>query len=137
MKIDKQWILDNRLWIELGGVVMAVLILFAYLSWPGPKPPDIARIINEATIAAKKPLLEQIETQKIQNAEAKAKVAISEGKYKVLVGKYNDLQKEKINVKPAQTDKEMVARYSALGFTPVPPNWTGGGIICFPTGYSK
>ena len=106
-----------------GLLVIVVLVgaLVIYASWPKlPKPIDTQQILNEALETMKKPLLAEIEAQKKQVADYKSRLVVSEAKYKVLTQKYNDLQKEKENVKPPETNAELRDRFTALGYSPLP-----------------
>jgi len=106
--------------VAILGAIVLVLILVVYMSWPKlPKQVDTQQILNDALAIAKKPLLAEIENQKKKVADYKSRLYVSDAKYKTLVQKYTELQKEKENVKPPTTDAELRDRFIALGFVPL------------------
>ena len=122
---------DNRFFFLVVLPIIAV-ILTIWIFWPKPNPlVDVAKLIEEAKKQVQQQYQQQINGKDTQLKNLKNQLAVSESKYIVLVNKYANLQKEKENVKPAQSNKELVDRFTALGFAPVSSDSTGRGVICF------
>jgi hypothetical protein len=113
-----QYEVDNK-WLMIGGAVLVVIIVLIILIWPTNKPSDTQQILNAALVTAQAPLLAQIEVQKQQVADYKNQLIISDGKYQFIIQKYNVLQREKENVKPPSTNKELRDRFTALNYVPL------------------
>ena len=100
-------------------LAVAAAILLMYLSWPNPKPANVQQIINDTKKEMEVQYVKQIAEKDTALKDLKSRIVVSEGKYKVLVQKYIDLQKEKENVKPPQTSAELRDRFTALGYPPL------------------
>lgn len=139
MKVLSEWWEQNQIKVYtiIGTIVFAMLIFFVLSIRNCTKPVDTVTLIEEAKKEAQKPLLEIIAKKEAEVKDYKSRLVVSENKYKILVQKYADLQKEKEDVKPAQNDAEMVARFIAHGFAPMAICQCGPGTICFDTGYGK
>jgi hypothetical protein len=112
--------MTNKRW-GLLAVFVLVVALAIYASWPPTtKPADATAAINAAVEAAKKPLLAQLKEKDAELTDYKSRLDVSEGKYSTLSAKYIKLQKEKIDVKPPVTNIELRARFTALGYPPLP-----------------
>ncbi len=120
MQINKQWIIDNKFLVGIGTILLIGIIAIIYLSWPSPKPIDTQQIINNAKIELEKQYVNQLKEKDMQIFDGKSRLVISESKYKTLVNRYNDLQKEKVNVAPPKTNQELRDRFTALGYPPLP-----------------
>ncbi len=120
MQINKQWIIDNKFLVGIGTILLIGIIAIIYLSWPSPKPIDTQQIINNAKIELEKQYVNQLKEKDMQIFDGKSRLVISESKYKTLVNRYNDLQKEKVNVAPPNTNQELRDRFTALGYPPLP-----------------
>ncbi len=110
----------NQKWIYVGGLTIVAIIILIFLSWPSPKPIDTQAIINNAKVELEKQYAIQLKDKDVQIQDARSRLTVSEGRYSGLVQKYADLQKEKVNVKPPTTDKELRDRFTALGYVPLP-----------------
>lgn len=110
----------DQKWVYLGGIVIVAIILLVFLSWPSLKPIDTQAIINNTKIELEKQYTAQLKDKDAQIQDAKSRLTVSEGRYSGLVQKLADLQKEKVNVKPPTTNKELRDRFIALGFVPLP-----------------
>jgi hypothetical protein len=111
--------MTNKRWALAGAFVVA-LALLVYTSWPNPKPVDTTAAINAAKVALEKQYTAQIKEKDVQIEDYKSRLTVSEGKYGTLVQKYIKLQKEKTDVKPPVTNAELRARFTALGYPPLP-----------------
>ena len=129
--------MTNQRW-ALGAILILAIAGLIYASWPKPgKPVDVQKIINDTKAEMTKMYEEQLKEKQVAIDDYVSRLKVSEAKTKVWQKKYDDLQKEKINVKPPTTDKELRDRFTALGFAPAPAGKCGPGYICFSTGYSK
>jgi len=103
-------------------LVIGLLVLIMLYLWlqPGVKPDNSQQIINDLKATMEKQYAGQLKEKEVQITDYKNRLVVSEGKYKVLVKRYNDLQKEKENVKPPTTNAELRDRFTALGYPPLP-----------------
>jgi hypothetical protein len=107
-------------WIGIGAVVLTAILVIVYLSIPScSKPVTPAAVINQAQAQMTAQFTAQIKEKDTLILDYKNKLVVSQGKYTALVQRYNDLQKEKINVKPPQTNAELRNRFIALGYPPL------------------
>jgi hypothetical protein len=111
--------IDNK-WIAIGGAVLFAIIVIVYLSIPKTPTGNTAQILDNAAEEIKAPLIKQIADKDVEIKTIKNQLIVSDGKYKVLVKKYIDLQKEKDNVRPPTTNEELRSRYDAAGFPMLP-----------------
>jgi hypothetical protein len=119
MKIGQIEIPNKSIAVAAAGLIMIFLVV--YVSRPSKVTvPDTTAAINAALETAKKPLLEQIKAKEAEAKDYKSRLAASETKYSVLVGKYEKLQKEKTDVTPPTTNAELRDRFTALGYPPLP-----------------
>lgn len=130
------------------GIVAAVILFIlvgVYVAWPKIPPPiDTQKIINDTKAEMTKQYEGQlkdksaiIKEKDVQLKDYRARLVVSESKYADLKKKYDDLERERLNVQPPKTDKELRDRFIALGYVPAPIGKCGPGYICFTTGYSQ
>lgn len=120
MKINQE-LISKYQWQILGVVCLLAIFFFIYLSWPEkPIPIDTQQIINNTKAELTKQYEKHLATKDTEIKDAKAKLYVSESKYKVIVEKYETLKKERENVKPPQTNQELRDRFSTLGYPPLP-----------------
>jgi hypothetical protein len=100
-------------------LAVAAAIPLLYISWPSPKPANVQQIINDTKKELEVQYMKQVAEKETALKYLKSRLVVSEGKYKALVKKYIDLQKEKENVKPPQTNAELRDRFTALGYPPL------------------
>lgn len=111
----------SNVWIAIACVIAAGICILIILSIPTcSKPVTPTVVINQAQAAMEKQLKEQIKEKDIVILDYKNKLVVSQGKYNVLVDKYNKLQREKDNVKPPVTNEETRNRFIAAGYPPLP-----------------
>jgi len=132
----------DQKWIYLGSVIIIILIIFAFLSWPKKQPVTTIPAINAAQQTIEKQLNKQITDKDtvIKSKEGVIKdlqnrLTLSDKKYKSIVDKFIVLQKEKENVKTPITVKELRDRFVTAGFIPLPDGQCGSGTICFSTSF--
>jgi hypothetical protein len=130
------------IWL-VGTAFVLVVILALYSTYVKPKPIDVTKIIGDMKAELQKQYQKQLDikdedlkAKDLVIGQYKYKLEVSDGKYKSIMKKYADLEKEKANVKPATTDKELRDGFSALGLPALPTGQCGPGTICFSTGYS-
>lgn len=114
MKVEPRagWLL-----IVLVVVTGAAILVFGI----GFKKPDTTQaILTTAKKQMEAQFTNQLKEKDVQIKDYKSRLVVSEGKYKTLVKKYTDLQKEKENVKPPRTNAELRDRFIALGYPPLP-----------------
>ena len=119
MKIGTHEI-QNR-WLMLISAVLFTGAIFIFLSIPSCEKTPITpqQTINEVKAELEKQYTAQLKEKDIQITNYKSRLTLSEGKYKVLVSKYVDLERRKNEVKPPVTNNEIRDRFTALGFTPL------------------
>lgn len=111
--------IDNK-WISVAGIILAALLLIAYLSIPScSKPATPTAVLNTAQAQMTAQFNAQLKDKDAQIADYQNKLVVSQGKYTALVQRYNTLQKEKENVKAPVTNKELRDRFVALGYPPL------------------
>jgi type VI protein secretion system component VasK len=106
--------------ILIGVLVVVAIVAILYLSWPARQPDNTQQIVNDAKKALEAQYTKQLKEKDLAVKDFQSRLTVSESKYKLIVRKYQDLQKEKENVKPPQTNAELRDRFVALGFPPVP-----------------
>ena len=110
----------NNKWVGIAGIILAAILVIAYLSIHScSKPVTPTAVINQAQQQMTAQFTAQIKEKDSLILDYKNKLIVSQGKYTALVQRYNDLQKEKINVKPPQTNAELRNRFIALGYPPL------------------
>jgi hypothetical protein len=128
---------EVNVWVPVA-VAVIIIGLIAWAAWPKTPPPtgatEVLNNILKKEIAAKE---EELAARDVQIKDYKNKLTVSEEKARAWAKKYADLQKEKENVKPPKTDKELRDRYGALGLPPAPIGVCGAGYVCFPTGFGE
>lgn len=119
MKIGSYEI-ENR-WLMIAGVVLIGIFIFIFLSIPScqKKPITPQQTINEVRTELEKQYTAQLNEKDTQITDYKSRLTLSEGKYKVLVSKYVDLERRKNEVKPPVTNNEIRDRFIALGYVPL------------------
>ena len=129
MKIE--WTRQNTLTVIFVGVALLVII---FLSLPSSKTDNTQALLNaqkkelsvqyEKQISDKQLLVNKgqadIKVLQSQAAQKQAALIISQEKYKVILSRYQELQKEKENVKPQPTNQALRNSFDLLGFPPLP-----------------
>jgi hypothetical protein len=107
-------------WLAVGGAILAGILVLAIISIPScSKPPDTTAAIAAMKVELEKQYQSQITEKDTQITDYKSRLTLSEGKYKVLVSQYVDLERRKKDVKPPTTNKELRNRFTALGYPPL------------------
>ena len=104
--------------IALVGVAIAALLFFSIGGTKKPLP--VVAVLNTAQAQMETQFKNQLKEKDVQIKDYKSRLAVSDAKYKTLVQKYNDLQKEKENVKAPTSNTETRNRFIALDFVPLP-----------------
>ena len=118
MKIGQQEISKST--AIIAAIAIVALIALVWVAWPSKAPISTQATINEVKAQLEAQFNKQLEEKDIQIKDYKSRLVVSDGKYKVLVKKYADLQKEKENVKLPVTNAELRDRFTALGYPPLP-----------------
>jgi peptidoglycan hydrolase CwlO-like protein len=112
---------SSIIYVVLGVIVIGVILMLVLNLKACNKPPITPTdVINTAQQQMEAQFQAQIKDKDTQIKDYKSRLVVSEGKYKVLVKKYNDLQREIDNVRPPQTNEELRSRFTALGYPPLP-----------------
>jgi Sec-independent protein translocase protein TatA len=123
--------------IIIGIVVVILIAIIVWAAWPKKAPPVAAEVLNgimKAELVAKQG---EIDAKEAQIKDQTNKRIASEMREKVWAQKFADMQREKENVKPPTTDKELRDRFIVLGLPPAAPGVCGAGYVCFPTGFGQ
>ena len=118
MKIGQTEI--DKKWIFIGAAVLGLIVVFIYLSIPPSKPAGTQQTINDVKAELEKQYAKQLEDKATQIKDYQSRLTLSEGRYRVLVDKYVDLERRKNDVKPPVTNAELRDRFTALGYAPLP-----------------
>lgn len=108
-------------WLVLGAVILIGILIFVFFSIPSCQKPPVTpqQTINEVKVELEKQYKSQITEKDTQIRDYKGRLTLSEGKYKVLVDKYVDLERRKNEVKPPTTNQELRDRFTILGYPPL------------------
>lgn len=118
MKIGQTEIDNKR--VIIGAVILVVIVVLIYLSIPPSKPAGTQQTINDVKAELEKQYAKQLEDKATQIKDYQSRLTLSEGRYRVLVDKYVDLERRKNDVKPPVTNAELRDRFIALGYAPLP-----------------
>jgi hypothetical protein len=129
--------MNKTKWMIIGAIILVIAIILMF-SIPSKKPDNTQEIVNAALATAQAQFDKQLASKdaiiKAKESLIKdkdSKLVISEAKYNAIVQKYLALQKEKEDVKPPTTGKELRDRFIAAGYAPLPEGQCGAGAICF------
>jgi uncharacterized protein HemX len=132
MAITMTW----KRWAILVAIVLAITVGL-HICWPSKSNINTNQTQVDLLTAQATKDQQAIADKDKKITDLKNRLAVSEAKYKILVVKYAELQKEKENVQPAKDMQELIARFISVGYTPAPCTMCGAGVICFDTGYSQ
>ena len=118
MKIGQTEISNSTVIIAV--IALIAIIALVWVAWPSKAPVSSQATINEVKDQLEAQFNKEIEAKDLQIKDYKSRLVVSDGKYKALVKKYADLQKEKENVKAPVTNAELRDRFVALGYPPLP-----------------
>ena len=118
MKIGQTEI--NNSTLIIAAIVVVVAITLVWIAWSSKAPVSTQAAINEVKAQLEVKFNKELEAKDSQIKDYKSRLVVSDGKYKALVNKYDDLQKDKENVKSPVTNAELRDRFIALGYHPLP-----------------
>ena len=103
------------------GIILLVAMLVIWKSWPTPPPPvDTAKLIREAEAKLTAEYTQRLQISANAYRDIESRLSVSEAKNKVLAQTIVDLKKKKDEIKTPETDADLRARFTALGFPPLP-----------------
>jgi hypothetical protein len=107
-------------WLLIALAVVAMTAILFFSIGSSKKPVPTIAVLDATQKKIEVQFQNQLKEKEAEVKDYKLRLVVSEGKYKALAQKYSDLQKEKENVKPPETNTELRDRFNALGYTPLP-----------------
>ncbi len=110
----------NR-WLIAGGSILAGIIVLVVISIPSCSKPPVTpqQTINEVKAELEKQYTAQLKDKEATIRDYQSRLTVSYDKYTAMANRYIALQKEKDNVKPPETNREIRSRFVTLGYPPL------------------
>ena len=107
-------------WRNMVILLLVSITAILILSYTRSKPDNSQQIIADMRVQLLEKYDKEIKARDSKIKELTNRLTVSDQKYKVIVKKLQELKDEYANVSPPQTNSEVRARFSVLGYPTLP-----------------